>query len=423
MCADGTPAGLTRSTTNGNRTYVRSAITATSSHTDLVDGLSNDSGFDFVMAGAPEAFYETNRTVHQGSSSGPILLTRQTCYDGASNPCTTTAIGLPIAQIDTYETLNGIQQHGSRFTYNTFGLLTSKTDYDFGGASRGGTLRNETWAYPTSGIVSLLSSDTVTDGNTLIGLTTYLYDETAGAGHGVLVTTSGVPQHGAAGSQRGNLTTVNQYFNPNLYLTTSSAYEDTGDVLSSAGPTGTSTYAYDTATHTFTTTATPPTPSSTISLPSSATNDANSGVLSTTTDPNGQTVTYKSYDPLLRPTEIDYPDGGKRIVSYSPNSVGWNQYMTASTNTNVETSQESYGRLNWVAVQNAPGSYYWNNYCYDGNGNLQYAAYRFAAPNQNNNSCSGAGDSYTYDTLGRVLQITHADSSTVIYGYNGERRK
>ena len=73
----------------------------------------------------------------------------------------------------------------------------------------------------------------------------------------------------------------------------------------------------------------------------------------------------------------------------------------------------------FVALQNAPGSYYWNNYCYDGNGNLQYAAYRFAAPNQNNNSCSGAGDSYTYDTLGRVLPITHGDNSTMTYSYNG----
>ena len=27
--------------------------------------------------------------------------------------------------------------------------------------------------------------------------------------------------------------------------------------------------------------------------------------------------------------------------------------------------------------------------------------------------CSGAGDSYTYDALGRVKTITHGDSSTV----------
>ena len=144
MCADGTPAGLTRLTPDGNRTYVRSAITAASSHTDLVDGLADDSGFDFVMAGSPEEFYETNRTVHQGSSGGPILLSRQTCYNNSANPCTTTAVALPVTQMDTYETLNSAQQHGSKFTYNTYGLLTAKTDYDFSTntTTHGSPLRN-----------------------------------------------------------------------------------------------------------------------------------------------------------------------------------------------------------------------------------------------------------------------------------------
>ena len=90
-------------------------------------------------------------------------------------------------------------------------------------------------------------------------------------------------------------------------------------MLNVTAPTGTSTYVYDTATHAFTITATPPTPSSGVSLPCSATYDANSTLPLTAIDPNNQTVTYKSYDSLLRPTEIDYPDGGKRIVSYSPN--------------------------------------------------------------------------------------------------------
>ena len=58
VCADGTPQGLTRST-DSVRTYVRSLVTSTSSHTDVTDGLKNISNFDFVMAGSPEQFYET----------------------------------------------------------------------------------------------------------------------------------------------------------------------------------------------------------------------------------------------------------------------------------------------------------------------------------------------------------------------------
>ncbi len=158
VCADGTPTGLTRLTTDGNRTYVRSAITATSSHTDLEDGLADDSGFDFVMAGSPEAFYETNRTIHWNTTGNPVILSRQTCYNNSGSSCLTTAINLPITQIDTYETLGNNEEHGSTLTYNSYGLQTSETDYDFGSSTRGSALRKETWTYPTTGLVGLLTS-------------------------------------------------------------------------------------------------------------------------------------------------------------------------------------------------------------------------------------------------------------------------
>ncbi len=417
ICADGTAAGLSRSIPGGSRAYARPAakVTSTTSHTDVTDGLGNVTNFDFVMASSPESFYETTRTVNQTSPSS-VLLTRQTCYGGTAPPCTTTAVGLPIAQIDTYEALNS-EEHGSTLTYNTYGLQTSETDYDFGAATRGAVLRKETWTYPTSGIPSLLSVDTVTDGTSQIGLTRYLYDETSGTGHAALVTTSGLPQHGTESGQRGNLTTIQQYPNSGTnYLYTAAGYEDTGNALTVTAPSGVSSYAYDAATHAFTITATPPTPSSGVSLPSSATYDPNSGMPLTSVDPNSQTVTYKSYDPLLRPTEIDYPDGGKMVASYTYDQTGVYHYMTASTHTNTQTNLDGYGRLNWVAVQNASGGYYWNNYCYDGNGNLQFAAYRFTSGTI---VCTGAGDTYTYDALGRKLKITHGDSSTVTYNYNG----
>jgi hypothetical protein len=109
VCADGTPTGLTRSGGAG-RTYVRSSITSGSSQTTVTDGLSNVSTYSFVTAGGAESFYETSRTVHQGSAGGPVLLSRQTCYNASSHPCPTTAVTLPISQIDTYESLNGAQR-------------------------------------------------------------------------------------------------------------------------------------------------------------------------------------------------------------------------------------------------------------------------------------------------------------------------
>jgi hypothetical protein len=237
-CADGTPLGLTH-TGGVNRMYVRSSVTASSSHTDITDGATptgNLSGYDFVISGSPEGFYETNRTVHQGGSTGAILLSRQTCYNGAANPCTTTALALPVTQIDTYETLNGSQQHGSKLTYNNFGLLTTQTDYDFSSSTttHGAVLRKETWTYPNTGIANLLSSDSVTDyANNVIALTTYGYDEYSGQGHAALQPTSGLPQHLSMSGQRGNLTTITQHTDSvsSAYVTTMT-YEDTGNALS-----------------------------------------------------------------------------------------------------------------------------------------------------------------------------------------------
>ena len=46
------------------------------------------------------------------------------------------------------------------------------------------------------------------------------------------------------------------------------------------------------------------------------------------------------------------------IASYTANQTGVYHYMTGSTHTNTQTNLDSYGRFNWVAVQNASGGYY-----------------------------------------------------------------
>ena len=38
-------------------------------------------------------------------------------------------------------------------------------------------------------------------------------------------------------------------------------------------------------------------------------------------------------------------------------------------------------------------------------------------------ACSGAGDTYTYDALGRVSTVTHGDGSGVTYTYTGRATK
>lgn len=426
-CLDGSATGITRTASSdfsgAPRTYVRSAITATSSHTDITDGLNNHSGFDFVKAGSPITFYETHRNVYQGAASGTPIVSRDTCY-GSTHPCIATAITLPIATVDEYETLDGVQQHGSTASFNSYGLQTEEDDFDFGGAtSRGALLRQEMWAYPGSGNVALPLFDKVYDqSGALASETTYGYDETTGTGHSALVPTSGVPAHVAVSGQRGNLTTTTRYASSTATLSSYAIYEDTGDVLTATDPTGQTQLAYS-GTHTYLTKITPPTPSSGVSLPLSASYEPYTGALTSTIDANGATTTYSVFDPLNRPQEITYPDGGHAYFSYSPIQTNQEHDIDGS---NAKVGNyvhfDGYARMSRTAQLNGQSTnpYYDVDYCYDANGNLAFQT----VPYQNAGFiaakvCSGAGDTTTYDALGRVTKITHADSSFAQYTYHG----
>ena len=436
-CADGTTAGITRVLSNdpAGSSIAYSRTLGAGSHTDVSDGLGNHTAYDFVQVGSGTTagqFYETSRQIYQGAVSGTSIVSRQTCYNGAVQPCTTSAFVRPITQIDTYETLDGLQQHGSKVKYNSFGLQTEQDIFDFGGpGARGSLLNKEVWVYPSSGIINLPISDTITDaGTATISQTSYGYDETTGSGHAAVVATSGLPQHGGTvGSQRGNLTTVSQWNNLGSALVTTAAYEDAGNPLTATTPNGTSTFAYEGATHAFVITSTPPTPSSGIPLPSSSTNDVASGLPLTVTDPNLQVVTFKSYDSLLRSTEVDFPDGGKTTVGFPTpalQQISVHRYQNASAVSDTESHVDVYSRIDRVALNNGQSSnpWYQQDVCYDANGNLSFRSYQYQGNGfAQAKVCSGAGDAYSYDALGRVTHITHADGTAVGYSYAGRATK
>jgi hypothetical protein len=323
-CADGSTAGLTRALAANSGSaastwaYTRTITGSGTSQTAVVDGLGNHKSYSFVEAsnqpaGTTAVYYETSRSVYQGVATGTPVVARNTCYNGAASPCTTTAPSVPISQIDTYATLDGIQTNGATAKYNGYGAQTEADVYDFGGStSRGLLLRKEVWTYGYS-IPSLVTQDEVFDGSgNLAGETLYAYDG------GTLTGSSGVPQHIAESGPRGNLTSEMLYANSSTNYSTSATYEDTGSLLTSTTPTGTTTASYD-PTFVYTTGLQVPTPSSGVSLQSTATYDtAYTGLALSVTDPNTQTTRISSYDSMLRPTEVDSPDGGKTIMSYSP---------------------------------------------------------------------------------------------------------
>ena len=427
-CADGSAAGLTRTmlsdSPNTSWTYSRSVAIngSNTSHSNVVDGIGNNYDYDFVAptftTNSPSAsalFYEVNTNSWNGAASGAHALSQATCYNGSGSFCVGTAISLPITQMDTYTTLSDLEQNGTTITYNSSGLQTGHTTYDYGVSAnngsnnRGPALSVETFGYGACGPSTLVSSDTVTDGNSnILSHNTYCYDQTTPS------TSSNVPSHVAVSGARGNLTTLTtQTGSGSPALTTTYTYEDTGSVLTSTDSVnGTTTFTYD-PTYTYTTQTALPTPSSGVGMTTEAGFDtANTGLLTSTTDLNNQSTLYGSYDQRLRPLTVSYPDGGQTTYAYTPTALSIHTYQTSSVYVDNETQLDGYGRTVRRAVRNASGSYYQQDTCYDGNGNVKFRAYTYASSSVSSSLvCSGSGDSYTYDVLGRVASVTHGDGS------------
>jgi RHS repeat-associated protein len=411
---DGTVGNLTRVTSDGTRTYTRSAIpgyeTSNASATTLQDEKGNQSVYQFTINGG--LFYETERVLYQGAVGGTNLFNQFTCYNGATPPCNGPAITLPISETIALTSYNSGTQLATTNLYDTSGMLTSSTQ-----ASGGTTLQTTANVYTAS---EEISSSKVTDvsGNTM-SYTTYGYDEYTVT---PLTTTTGILQHGAAPGARGNQTSAHIQL-ASGEITTTAAYYDTGAPVSVTTPNGKTSYTYD-STQTFATATALPTPSSGVALATSASYDPKSGVqLSATGMNSGQTTQITQYDPLLRATEATLPSGSLVTASYNPTLIVSSQTMSSSGTAQSQTELDSYGRTSRVAVYNGQSSNAWYqvDYCYDA-GLLQFQSAKYQGTGftgaNASKQCSGNGTSYVHDALGRVTSSTNADGTTT-YLYTG----
>ena len=349
MNSDGTPGTLSRTTSDSPnaRTYTRATVNANATSTTLQDAKGNQTVLQFTNYGGD--FYETHRQTYQGAVSGTPLLERFTCYNGAATPCDGAALSAQITSSNITERYNGGSEAVTSNSFDTYGNLTGTSRYS------GSTLLEVTSNVYNS--LSKLTSSTTTDstGN-FVSKVTYGYDQTTPT------VTSGIPQHVAVSGARGNLTSANRYYTSTLALTTTTTYYDTGMPVSTTSPNGSTSYGYD-ATQTFVTQTTLPTPSSGISLSISATYDAASGaVLSTTGMNSGQTKTVNQYDPRLRPTTTTLPDTGQITTSYTPTEINVTQNLNLSTgeNSSAWALYDGYGRQSRTAIFNgqSPNDFY-----------------------------------------------------------------
>ena len=410
--ADGTVGSMTRTTSDGTRTYTRVPY-STASSTTLKDEKGNQAYIAFISDAGTGRFFETHRQAYQGSIGGTPLLDRVTCYNGVTgNSCDGQALKLPITAMNVNEGYNGVQQSITKNAYDASGMLpTSVSVYN------GTTLLEQiNTAYNALGeATSVAKLDG--SGNTF-EYSSFGYDESS------VTATSGIPQHGSAGTQRGNLTSTHISAGP-VILNSSAAYYDTGVVKSTADPGGfTTSYGYD-PTQTFATTTTLPTPTSGVALSTSASYDTQSAKLLTSTGLNGDQTKVNNYDRTLRPTNVTSPNGSVTTYDWfsAANRVVVNQTMGNGQSASSMVLLDGYGRTSRTALL-ATNTWYMTDYCYDAAGLLQFQTLPYAAQASFNTTkqCSGTGTTYTYDALGRMTSVANADG-TATTAYQGRAVK
>jgi RHS repeat-associated protein len=414
-CADGSGATITRTTPDGTWTYAQVKGTGTASTTTVTDPQGNQTVIQF------QGIYETQRQVYQGTTSGTLLKTVNTCYNASSSPCTGTAITPPIAQRNIIAQLPGTSNLESEhiYKYNYYGALTEQDDYDYGPGSPGALLKKTAITYASLGptITALRSQVTVTNGaGTTISQTGYNYDQTA------VTTTSGTPQHTSVSGSRGNLTSINYYTQGSTFLTKTMTYFDTGKVQTVTDLNGVqTTYNYPNATSTcgnaFPTSANEP-----LSLSRSMTWNCTGGVRLTITDENSQTTTTAYTDPYFwRPASTTDPTSAVANYTYvNPTQVeSVLSFNSGNSATDALLTLDPLGRNRLGQTRQAPGSTNFDTVetDYDSLGRPDKTTLAFATTAGTTNS-SAPGTTKTFDALSRVTGVTDSGSGTLSKTYS-----
>jgi RHS repeat-associated protein len=354
-----------------------------------------DTGTDSALASATEMDYDSDLNV---------ISTRQYDYVSISQ---TTARSADYSSIP-----NGTL------------LRTDETDYLTGDAN-----------YRARNLLSLPTATRIKNGaGTIMAQSFINYDESGYPvlGYGAITNWSD------PGSARGNPTTAGVWENiSGTYLQTHAQYDQSGSVRNTWDARGnlsqveySSSYAY--AYPTLTRSAVPD-PSgaygSTTALVATSAYDFNTGLVTSTTDANGQTTTYAYNDSLLRLTQVNLPDGGRTTRTYvDAHQCGpYVETRTLLDSSGRET--DSYQFLDALGRpkrafsydnQDTTNPYLTVDTQYDSMGR----AYRVSNPYRSSGCTatvnpSGRWTTSAFDPLGRVTSVTTPDSAVVASSYSG----
>jgi RHS repeat-associated protein len=429
ICTDGSASGLTRQTPDGTWTYARTQVSGNHWQTKITSPLGDDTVIDFqkdsaIPANSTNNFYETQRQTYQGSAtSGTLLLTTNTCYNGNTSNCSTTSVSSPITQRTVTKQMGATGLICKwAYIYNSFGLLTEEDDFDWGSGAPGPLLRKTLTTYASlgNGIVDQVASTTIQDGaGNTVAQTTYTYDETTPTA------TSGTPEHVAITGSRGNATTIKKLVQgTGTFLTTIVSYFDTGNpqtVTDANGAQTTFNYSNATSTcgNTFSTSVSEP-----LSLSKSVTWNCTGAVATQLADENGQVATTAFTDPFFwRPASTTDQANATKNFFY-PSSPSFNTleskvlFNGGNSVVDMLTTLDSLGRPRVRQVRQGPSA---TNYDstetdYDALGRANRGTLPYNGTAGQTNS-SAPATTTTYDALGRPLLVTDGGGGTTSYSY------
>jgi YD repeat-containing protein len=410
-CADGSAAGLTRTTPDGQWTYARSGSSPAWT-TTVTDPQSNVTVLNF------QGIYKTERQVYQGAAQPSNLLeTAITCYNGNASNCNTTAVTLPITErsVTTQWGQSGLQEQNNTF-YNGYGLITEIDDYDYASGPPFTLRRKTLTSYASLGnnIVDRPYQVTVQDGSgNTKAQTTYTYDQ------GTVTATSGTPQHVSVSGSRGNVTTVSQLVQTGSSLTKTFTYFDTGNVQTATDVNNAqASYSYGACGNSFPTQVSLP-----LSLSRSMIWDCVGGAATSITNENGKQtkVTYTPDQYFWRPNSTTDEAGNTTSITYPSGNVADSALSFNGGNSLVEirATLDGLGRLQVSQRRQGPGAANYDSVetDYDSLGRPYRTTMPYSGTAGQRNS-SGPATTTSYDALDRPTQVTDAGGGTVSMSYS-----
>jgi RHS repeat-associated protein len=311
--------------------------------------------------------------------------------------------------------------------------------------------------YHDRNILGLAASIVLKDANgQAVSKTETFYDEAALQSYNDLNSVPGVTDWTDPGTKRGNVTRVRHYINAaataqpdqecpaGVCLETHAYFDQVGNVWKVNDVRGIESQTEYSATykHAYPTLATTADPDGTgpkTALTTASVYDPTTGLVTSTTDANGLTITL-SYadsqnvtDPLNRLRKITRPDGSFTSYDYhdSANDIASNG-IYVETKSTLDTGRTTISRqyfdklgrsVRAFAFENTDPAAPWlaSDTRYDQLGRVSQVsnAYRTLTPSATLPSSCSLCTTSTYDALGRVAVITLPDATTVQTSYQG----